>query len=172
MDMFSNVPIKHKLTAMNLLTCCAALVVASTIFITSYVINYKNMIIQELATIADITGNNSTAAIIFNDPRSAQEILVALRATPNIVFAQISRKDGTALAKFREGDFQGRSVVSRDEDHLDKRWLRDGMSDGSKTYDMHFLSGYIDLYSPIHFNGGIIGGIFLRSYILKIYSVI
>ena len=172
MDMFSNISIKHKLTAMNLLTCCAALVVASVIFVTSEVINYKNMVIQELATIADITGNNSTAAIIFNDPRSAEEILVALRATPNIVSAQISRKDGTALAKFGREVFKGRPVVSQDDDDVDKDWPRDGMSDGSKVYDMHFLSGYIDLYSPIHFNGGIIGGIFLRSNILKIYSVI
>ena len=119
MDMFSNISIKHKLTAMNLLTCCAALVVASVIFVTSEVINYKNMIIQELATIADITGNNSTAAIIFNDQRSAKEILGSLRATPNIVSAQISRKDGTALAEFRSGDFKGRPVVSQDDDDVD-----------------------------------------------------
>ena len=172
MDMFANLSIKHKLTAMNLLTCCAALIVASVIFVTSEVINYKNMIIQELATIADITGNNSTAAIIFNDPRSAQEILAALRATPNIVFARISRKDGTVLAKFRGKAFEGRPVVSQDHGDLDKSGPRDGISDGSKIYDMHFLSGYIDLYAPIHFNGGIIGGIFLRSNIRQIYSVI
>ncbi len=47
------------------------------------------------------------------------------------------------------------------------------MADGSKAvYDMHFLGGYVDLYAPIHFNGGIIGGIFVRSDIRQIYSVI
>ena len=172
MDMFNNISIKHKLTAMNVLTCCVALVVASVIFVTSEVINYKNMIIQELATIADIAGNNSTAAIIFNDQRSAEEILVALSAKPNIVSAQIVRKDGKALAKFRRGAFEARPVVSQDDDDLDKGLLRRGLSDGSKVYDMHFLGGYIDLYAPIHFNGGIIGGIFLRSDIRQIYSVI
>ena len=176
MRRLSDISIKHKLTAMNLLTSCVVLLVASVILVTSVGISYQRTIVQELETIAGIIGDNTAAAVTFDDRRSAEQILMALRAKRNIISARIDKGDGTVFAKYNRAALKDGSVDSPNSDDRDRgpaaAAAGRGASEGSQAYAMHFWGGYIDLSAPIHLNGAIIGTVFIRSDLQQIYSLI
>ena len=59
---------------------------------------------RRLVTLAQITADNSTAALAFDDPRSAGETLGALRERLHLMSACVYRPDGMVFAKYlREG---------------------------------------------------------------------
>ena len=60
---------------------------------------------RNLSTLAKIIGNNTSAALDFNDPKAAEETLFALKAQPNIIGACVFSRTGNIFAKYdRPGD--------------------------------------------------------------------
>jgi signal transduction histidine kinase len=55
---------------------------------------------RDLTTLADVLGNNSTAALVFQDPKNAVEILGALQVKPNIAAAGLYDKDAQVFAAY------------------------------------------------------------------------
>ena len=71
-------------------------------FFLSYdVITLRHSIADHLDSLADITGANVAAALTYNDPKSADLVLQALQAEPNIVAARIYDGRGRAFASYR-----------------------------------------------------------------------
>jgi two-component sensor histidine kinase/uncharacterized membrane protein affecting hemolysin expression len=97
---FKNLSIKRKLTFINQLTTAIALMVAVTAFIIYDTVSFKKTMLKELVINAEIIGNNSTAAIIFDEQKSAEEILSALRAEKHVVSACIYTKDDQIFATY------------------------------------------------------------------------
>jgi PAS domain S-box-containing protein len=79
--------LSKKLTVMNLLVSGGALILASTAFFAYDLITFRANLIDNTAIQAQIIGANAVSPLIFNDPRSAQSTLSALRASPHIVYA-------------------------------------------------------------------------------------
>jgi two-component sensor histidine kinase len=86
------------------MTTAIALLVAVTAFIVYDTVSFKKTMLRELIINAEIIGNNSTAAIIFDERRSAEEILSALRAEKHIVSACIYAKDDQIFATYIRKD--------------------------------------------------------------------
>ncbi len=103
MRLLRNLSIKHKLTAITSIACCVVLILASVVLITMEMVHQRRIVQQELEAIAQIVGNNSTAALYFEDQQSAEEILAALRVKPNIIEAKIFTPDGQLFAEFIPG---------------------------------------------------------------------
>jgi len=172
MPAFRDISVKYKITAISLLTSFVVLVLASVVFVSVEWMSDRRAIGQELQTIADIIGNNSTAAITFDDRDGAEEILVALRAKPNIEWAYIYRPDGTVLAQYIADGLEGRSIPSG---HDEARARSDPAPNESAVFrsnDLTFSYRSIDLYRPIHLNGEVIGAIFIRSNLEQVYASI
>jgi signal transduction histidine kinase len=92
--------ITAKLTRMNMLVSGAALLMACAAFVAYDLVSFRANIAHNLAIQAQIAGANSVSALLFNDPRSAENTLSALKAAPNIVSAIIYAPDGTAFARY------------------------------------------------------------------------
>ena len=175
MKAFRDLSIKRKLTAVIMLTSCAVLLIASTGFILSELLTSRRAIVQELSTIAQIIGSNSTAALVFDDKASAQETLSALSAKPDVVSAYIFRKvdknQGGAFAGYEAGGSEKNKVMPGiNKEIMDTLW-----SEGTKTnqqtgQDIHLLDGYVDLYMPIVLDDEVIGIIYLRSNLEAMYA--
>src|SRR6266850_4169647 len=84
MPAFNDLSIKRKLTLIMMLTSIIALVLSCASFIVYDQIFSRRAMAQDLRSLAEIVGSNSTAAITFNDPDSATEILAALSARPKL----------------------------------------------------------------------------------------
>jgi signal transduction histidine kinase/DNA-binding response OmpR family regulator len=92
--------ISGKLTWMNMLVSGAALLLACAAFISYDLITFRQAVVRNLSTQAQIIGSNSASAILFNDPQSAETTLSALKVTPNILSAVIFMPDGQPLASY------------------------------------------------------------------------
>ncbi len=173
MTAFKDLSIKRKLTAVIMLTSCVVLVIASTGFITSELVTSRRAIVQELSTIAEIIGNNSTAALVFDDKESAEETLSALSAKPNVVSAYIFRKtdgkQGPVFAAYNGRD-RNNAASGFNKDIMDTLWSEGIKTNARAGQDIHFLDGYVDLYKPIVLDEEIIGLIYLRSNLNEMYA--
>ena len=68
---------------------------------------FRGFLQRDLSALARIVADNSTAALSFNDPKTATETLGALRARPHVAGACIYRLDATTLATYaRQGTFR------------------------------------------------------------------
>jgi signal transduction histidine kinase/CheY-like chemotaxis protein len=120
MRALANISIKHKLTLIIMTTSILALVVSCVSFILYYQRAERNEMADELVSLADIIASNSTAAITFNDQDSANEILAALKARPNIASSCIFTPDGKVLAAYiRQGESTGSLPPTPEADRID-----------------------------------------------------
>jgi len=101
--MFRDYSISKKLTWMNMLVSGAALLLACGAFIAYDVISIRDGMVYNLSMQAQIVGFNSTSALLFNDPHSAENTLSGLKSWPNIVSAGINTLDGRPFATYRRG---------------------------------------------------------------------
>ena len=100
---FRDQPIRRKLALMTLASSVIALVFAGAGMFTWDIVQYRREISRDLSAQARTIGENSTAAITFEDPRSAGETLAVLEIHPNVEYACMFRADGSPFATyFRE----------------------------------------------------------------------
>ncbi len=165
---FGDIPIKQKLTVIIMLATAAALLVAGAGLVIFDTIVFRQGLKRDLSTLAQITAENSTAALAFNDAKSASETLAALRARNHLVKACIYRLDGTVLASYTRpnaatgcpsaaaGDdlrfSSGALVVSRGIQLSDRR-----IGTLVILYDLEEIAGRIRLY------GAMVAGVLLIS---------
>ncbi|MBV9573923.1 MAG: hypothetical protein JOY93_07685 [Acidobacteriales bacterium] len=100
MKRFGNYSISRKLTALNLLVSAAALLLACVSFFLYDLHTFQVNIARNLSIQAQITGSNTVSAVTFNDARSAETTLQALRASSHIIYAGIYTSDGRVFAQY------------------------------------------------------------------------
>ncbi|MEY2439504.1 MAG: hypothetical protein QOI34_889 [Verrucomicrobiota bacterium] len=93
-------PIKRKLMLVVLLTSGFALFLMGSALITYELITFRRSLAVNIGVLADIIGSNSTAALAFQDAKSAREILSALSAEHQITAAAIYDDKGQLFARF------------------------------------------------------------------------
>jgi PAS domain S-box-containing protein len=81
-------------------TTATALVLAAVGIVAFDAAFFRRSLMSDLSALSRIISDNSTAAIVFDDPRTASETLAALRARPHLVTACIYRADGSILARY------------------------------------------------------------------------
>lgn len=141
--------ISRKLTWMNMLVSGAALLLACAAFITYDKLTFRETMVRNLSTEAQIIGSNSVTALIFNDPAAAENTLSALRAAHNILAAAVYTPDGQLFASYsRDSGGQAPKLPPMLPDQTEARWLK---------------NGEIVLLRPIVFQGKPTGTVFLRS---------
>src|SRR3972149_4967027 len=97
---FLNSSIKFKIMVVVLVTSSVVLVLASIGFFANEAISFWQVEREKLLALADIIGKNSSAAITFNDNKSAADTLEGLSLNPHILSAYIITKDNKLFAKY------------------------------------------------------------------------
>ena len=97
--MFRNQPIKRKLMTVILLTSGVVLLLACGAFLTYDLLTFRQTMVRNLSTLAQVVAANSTAAVAFDNRTDATEVLSALSAERHIVAAGLYDNTGTLFAK-------------------------------------------------------------------------
>ena len=97
---FRNMPIRRKLTVAIVGTATIALLVACVTFVAYELVTFREAMAGKLSILADVLGTNSTAALQFQNPEDATEILRALAAEPEIDSACLYTAEGIYFAGF------------------------------------------------------------------------
>ncbi len=77
--------IRHQLFRITVVTTSLALLLACAALALYDRTTFRAGLARDLSTLAAVIGSNSTAAVAFSDPKSAEEVLAALKAKPRIV---------------------------------------------------------------------------------------
>jgi len=141
-----------------------ALLLASMAFFAFDLLTFRENLINNTAIQAQIIGSNAVSPLIFNDTKSAQNTLSALRASPHIVYAGIYTPQGKFFAGYWNS--QATQPASLPAFDLNKRQLS------------WFSSGRFSLVQSIVFEGKAAGIVYIQSDLgalydrLKTYGVI
>ncbi|MBT3878829.1 MAG: PAS domain S-box protein [Candidatus Scalindua sp.] len=135
-------------------TTGVALLFGSGILLINEFFTFRRSMIEDLTIQAKIIGDNSTAALAFDDKKNAGEILSALKSDTNIEFAVIYTQSGEPFATFQKNNI-GKDFVLPPSPR----------SDGYRVEANHLA-----ISQHIIFNNETIGTVFIRSNLNKLYT--
>src|ERR1051326_4817017 len=107
MNLFRNLSLRRKQMLIIMLTSSVVLLLACAAFMAYDAMNFRNELVEKHSSIAQVIGNTVTAAIDFNDRKTAEESLSALQAEPTIVAACIYDRNGQVFATYQR-DHRGK----------------------------------------------------------------
>ncbi len=128
-------------------TFIAILVLSGIIFFTYNKKQYKDTALKELNILAEITGNNNTANLIYNSPSEANEVLEKLKVNENIKIARIYKLNGEVFSEY-----------VRSPKYLDAY-----LNFAAKRDTFAFINNELLVSQPIFLDNEPIGSIFLLS---------
>ncbi len=97
---WQDISIKRKLTWLIMIASGAALLFVAAGFVTYEMVTRRQNMTRDLSTLAEVIGNESTAALSFDDTNRCVEILSALSAKKNVVAAAFYNQAGQQLAAY------------------------------------------------------------------------
>ena len=97
---FRQLPIRHKLNAIILLTSGLALLLTTAVYFASQWYLTRQQLAEELATLCQVISENSRAGLAFDDETSLKGVLSSLAAKPSIIAARIYGSDGSLVTEY------------------------------------------------------------------------
>ncbi len=152
MDWVTNLPIKRKLTLIILVTCSAVLLLACTALAVYELLDFRSATVRDATVLADILGENTQAALTFDDADAARKVLGALQAEPGVIAARVFGASNQPFADF---------VRSGSAPQLPLAVAHSGNQ---------FAVGALEIYRPIVLDGKTIGTIYLRTDLRRMYD--
>ena len=104
---FLKLPIRKKISAIVVITSLTALLISLLLFLYFSTVRLKENLVQEMAVLAEVIGNRSTAAIEFFDQTTAEENLAALSARNSVKVACIYDVEGKVFATYFRSQNKG-----------------------------------------------------------------
>jgi signal transduction histidine kinase len=152
MPALQNIPIRRKLMLIALLTTGGTLLLAGSALILFNVLRFRDEMVADIASLADVVGRNSTAALSFLDPGAGADTLRSLSARQPIVAAALYDNAGKLFARYQQ---QGTDV---------RFPLRPGRDRAV------FVDGGLVVFHPVVLKGERIGTVYLRSDLSELMS--
>jgi signal transduction histidine kinase/CheY-like chemotaxis protein len=151
---FRDVSIRGKLALMIMASGSLALLIACGALIAYDQYLFRHSKVQDLTTLAEIIGSNSTGALTYRDANSASDILSALSSKRQITDAYIYDRKGGVFAKYR-----------RRQDTPSEFSAPKVEKDGS-----HFVGGHLGLFREILLSGEKIGTVYIRDDLSELHE--
>lgn len=97
--------LERKLTAILMIVSSVVVLAMAASIVTFLMRQYHRRLVEELLSNTEMVAVNCAAAVQFEDPHDAQELLKALSARPPIAYACIQMGSGEVLAAYRRAGF-------------------------------------------------------------------
>ena len=145
-------PIRDTLMTVILLTCGAVLLITSAAFVAYEYVTFRQLTVRNVKILGEAIAANSTAALAFDNPDDAREVLAAFKAQPHVVAARLYLTNGQLIASYPDGAARGPAA----------RALR---ADGYR-----FEGGLLTGVQPVVQGGRRMGTLYLESDLGEIYE--
>ncbi|MEO8657032.1 MAG: CHASE sensor domain-containing protein, partial [Bryobacteraceae bacterium] len=151
---YRNLPVKSKLVLIIMGTVFSTLILACIASLAYGSFAQYSAVKNDLLVLAEIYASNTSAALVFDDPKAARELLSGLKAKRSIESAVIYASRGQVFATY-----------SRDNSPREVPSFRSVLSNQSQTQ-----RGRIRLTRPILSAGSPLGTLYLQSDLNDIYA--
>jgi len=146
MRFLRDIPIRRKLTIINMLASSAALIVACASIVIYERAAFRHSMAQQLAILANMDDDNVASGLAFNDPDSMSQTLKTLSADPHILAACVYDKAGTVVARYQRFD------------------LKDAFKfPATRRTSQHFERARLDTFQDVTLTGELIGTVYIGS---------
>ncbi|HTP66071.1 MAG TPA: ATP-binding protein [Geobacteraceae bacterium] len=145
MNYFRDISIKRKLIVIIMVTCVFALFLAGTAYMAYDMLTLRDAMVRNVAMLSEIIGANSTADLVFNDQKSAEENLAKLSVNPHIVSSCIYGKNGEIFASYVRHDMERTLTLPAIQ--------QDGY---------YFRSGYLNHFHRIYLDDKLVGAVYVQ----------
>ena len=142
-DWLGRLSFRRKFALVVMASCTFALFVTCFAFTLHELRGFRASLVKQLASLGDVIGANSTAALSFLDQEAASENLHSLRAQPHVVCARIFDARGEVLGAYDRED-EGCTVDESEE-------------------GQRFGAGTLDVFRRVELDGRPLGTVFIRS---------
>lgn len=143
-------PIQRKLVRLVFITSFSVLLVSFLVVLAYEMSSSKHTTQRNLATIGEIIASNSSTALLYDNEKVAREILLDVRAEPDITAAALFDKSGKLYASYSVQDPAEIPAIPR--------------ADGS-----YFSFSDLTLFRPVMEGDARVGTLFLRSNLRDMY---
>lgn len=149
---FNRLAIKHKLILVIMTTSSVALLTMAVGLTLYELYSYRQRLVRDLVTQAEIVGANSTAALAFADKVAAEQALTTLKIRPHILRACFYTADGQLFATYVRTD-------------IERPFAQLPGEDGARFEEDHLI-----LYYPLFEKGSRIGTLYLEYSLREMYD--
>jgi len=156
---FNQLDIGAKIRVIVMLVSGIGMLLATLAFITLFVHEHRQSLIERFTVLGDSLATNSTAALVFDDQGTASKLLQVLQVDPQVVGGALHRPDGSILAGYAIQDYQLEYAYPWNQQ------LRD-----SRQTQYHFHGTHLDIASPVLLDGNLIGSLRLHISLTHWYS--
>ncbi len=153
MQFLRDMSLSGKLTAIIMAISAVTLLLACVAMGAYDVVSFRRSMARDLATLAEVIGRNSTAALTFHDGKAAEDVLAALGAEPQITAACIYDSDGKPFAEYSRDPNGARTFPTP-----------------PKTTETHFSHGKLAEFRLIYLQGDRIGAVYIQSDLEEMYG--
>ena len=151
---FDNLSLRKKLTLFGVFISAIALLLMLVVSVWQERKSAYRAKVRELQALGAITAANSSSALIFLDPESAQDdTLRPLQNQPTMIAAVIYDASGKEFAKFVNPGREAQFVVPE-----------------IGPYEASFTPTYIDYFAPVLQDGELIGTVYLRDSLAEVHA--
>ncbi len=95
--------LKSKFLLILLFTSSLSLLFAGTVLVLNDLVEFRQSLVNELMDQTSLVGENSSAALVFHDQETAQEIISTYQHQSNILQAILMTPQGNILAQYKPG---------------------------------------------------------------------
>jgi len=171
-----NLPITRKLMLVISITCGAAVIVAAGALCLFQLYDFRRTFREDLSATAEMLGDNSTAALAFQNKSDAAEVLAAIKAKPHIVQAVLRDIRGNVVAEagsHANDDVaafpHGNGIVNDGKHLLCTRLI---VLDGREIGRLHLKSDYVEVFWSVfpRYLAVMTGALFLSFLVVVVLS--
>jgi len=145
-------PIRRTLMTVILLTCGAVMLITSAAFAAYEYVTFRQLTVRHVKILGAAIAENSTAALAFQNPGDARDVLSAFKVQPHVRAARLYLSDGALIASYPDSAQRGPT-------------LRPPTEDGYR-----FEAGLLTGVQPVVQGGRRMGTLYLESDLGEIYE--
>jgi|GEM_PF-2577412 len=167
-----NLPLRRKLLVMSLLLSSFSITSLSTTFLVNEFVSYRDYISTDIRVQARIIAKNIASPLIFQDLRSAREILEGLKSSQRIQAVAIFNADHKLFIVYENIDSDQPNLLNEfrhlQQKGTDHRLLYQSLH--KTALHQSLLNAYPVLEEPIIVDGQLVGAVIVQSDLLAMFE--
>ena len=161
---FEQLSVSQKLRSALVSTTLVALLISSSSIGIFQVFSFYRALLDHVGVVAEVIAQNSTAALVFGDVKSASKVLETIKAEPDIQTGVLLTPDGKVFASY---DLASQGPIPESELAANS-WVAESLKSGRSSFQLAW--NRLDYMSSISFDGANIGRIYLRTHLGRLYQ--